>query len=181
MKFESQDLIQELVALTHQNLNDAEALKSMSVVALNKKASETSWSALECVEHLNRYGYFYMPEISKRIQEGNSSSASSVFKSGWLGNYFSNSMKPKAKLNTMKTFASMNPNGSNLDASVLDTFIDQQKTTLELLEMAREVDLTKIKTAISISKWIKLRLGDTFRVVIYHNQRHMQQALRAVT
>ncbi|RXM56703.1 hypothetical protein BOQ60_25350, partial [Chryseobacterium sp. CH1] len=31
------------------------------------------------------------------------------------------------------------------------------------------IDLEKTKTSISISKLIKLKLGDTFRFVIYHN------------
>ncbi len=44
-----------------------------------------------------------------------------------------------------------------------------------LLEQSRDTNLTKIKTSISISKWIKLRLGDTFRIVIYHNLRHITQ------
>ena len=47
---------------------------------------------------------------------------------------------------------------------------------LEVLEKSSTLNLSKIKTAISISNWIKLRLGDTFRVLIYHNYRHMVQA-----
>ena len=35
---------------------------------------------------------------------------------------------------------------------------------------------TKTKTAISISKLMKLRLGDTFRFVTAHNERHLLQA-----
>jgi uncharacterized protein (DUF2249 family) len=50
---------------------------------------------------------------------------------------------------------------------------------LELLEIARSKNLNRIRTSISISKLIKLKLGDTLRVVIYHNGRHLQQALRA--
>jgi len=46
------------------------------------------------------------------------------------------------------------------------------------LDVCAKVDIGKTKTAISISKWIKLKLGDTLRVVIYHNQRHMAQAKR---
>jgi hypothetical protein len=61
---------------------------------------------------------------------------------------------------------------------VITKFLDQQKQLLELLTKAQSVDLNKVKTSISISRWIKLRLGDTLRVVIYHNQRHMKQAGR---
>jgi hypothetical protein len=73
----------------------------------------------------------------------------------------------------------MDPVGSQLNKSVLTTFLKQQQELLRLLEQAKTVDLTRTKTSISISSWIKLRLGDTFRVVIYHNQRHMEQAERA--
>ncbi len=51
---------------------------------------------------------------------------------------------------------------------------------LDVLDMSKKVNLTKTKTGISISKWLKLRLGDTFRVVIYHNQRHILQAKKVL-
>ncbi|HIA10981.1 MAG TPA: DinB family protein [Flavobacteriales bacterium] len=89
-------------------------------------------------------------------------------------------MLPKEKLNKMKTFKSMNPIGSNLDKTVLEKFLSQQKTLLELLQQAEKVSLTKNKTGISISKWIKLKLGDTFRIVIYHNLRHVIQAEKVI-
>ncbi len=178
MKFNSEKLISDLVELTRKNLNIAENLKNKSVEELNRKSSPESWSSLECIEHLNRYGDFYMPEINSRISNSELNKVA-VFKSNWLGNYFSNMMKYREKLNSMKTLSSMNPKGSSLDKSVLDKFISQQKTTLELLDKARLVNLTKTKTSISISKWIKLRLGDTFRVVIYHNERHLVQAMKA--
>lgn len=180
MKFNSEQLISELVELTRQNLNVAENLSRRPLEELNKKSSLESWSALECIEHLNRYGDFYMPEINAKISSSKHPKHAD-FKSNWLGNYFSNTMKYKEKLNTMNTFKSMNPVGSQLDKSVLDKFISQQKTTLELLGKARAVSLTKTKTGITISSWIKLRLGDTFRVVIYHNERHLIQAQKALS
>lgn len=78
----------------------------------------------------------------------------------------------------MKTFQNMNPLNSKLDKKVIDEFINQQESLLRLLEESRKVSLNKTRTAISISKLIKLKLGDTFRFVIYHNQRHMVQAQR---
>ena len=176
---EAEVLINELVEITQQNMNDIQAFQSMTHQQLNLKASHDSWSILECIEHLNRYGDFYLPEIQSRLEKS-MHTASSIFKSGILGNYFAKSMLPKEKLNKMKTFASMNPNNSVLDRSVLDTFIHQQEKLLDLLLKAKETNLTKVKTSISISKWIKLRLGDTLRVVVYHNLRHIKQAKRVV-
>ena len=182
MKLDSTELINELSQLTIANKAKAEELLKYTEEELNKKASEQSWSALECIEHLNRYGDFYIPEISMKMEKSESKSQKSnaVFKSNWLGNYFSNSMKYKEKLNTMKTFSSMNPSGSSLKKSTLEKFISQQVDTIELLNRAKNINLTKTKTGITISQWIKLRLGDTFRVVIYHNERHLIQAEKAV-
>ncbi len=176
----SHDLIDQLVEITRQNLNAAQALKELPTENLTQKRDAKSWSALECIEHLNRYGDFYLPEIDQKMRNS-TFGYNPTFKTGWLGNYFAKSMLPKEKLNKMNTFASMNPINSSVSKSVLDTFIVQQEQILQLLSGAREADLTRLKTSISISKWIRLRLGDTFRVVIYHNLRHIQQAERAVS
>ncbi len=176
MKITNKELIQDLIKRTQDHLNQVEQYRQMELEDLNWKEHTEKWSVLECIEHLNRYGDFYIPEITQRIQNSSTTASNPTFKSGWLGNYFAESMLPKEKLNKMNTFKSMNPVGSQLDKSVLDKFIRQQKQLLDLLEKSRSLNLSKIKTAISISKWIKLRLGDTFRVVIYHNYRHMVQA-----
>jgi hypothetical protein len=179
MKIPSEALLVDLIARTKQLILEAELLKEKSEEDLNVKENSTSWSVLECLEHLNLYGKFYLPEIAKRISE-NRGKKESVFKSGWLGNYFANSMLPKATLNKMKTFQNMNPINSQLDKKVIDEFLSQQEQMLLLLDQARKISLNKTKTAISISKLIKLKLGDTFRIVIYHNQRHLIQAKRVL-
>lgn len=175
MNIVSTDLIQDLVERTRNNINAAERFDQLTFKTLNHKNNPDSWSVLECIEHLNRYGEFYIPEIKNQI-EASKYTATEKFKSGWLGNYFANSMLPKEKLKKIKTFKSMNPIGSDLNTAVLTQFIDQQHQLLDVLNRSKKVNLSKTKTGISISKWIKLRLGDTFRVVIYHNQRHIVQA-----
>jgi len=46
-------------------------------------------------------------------------------------------------------------------------------TQLQLLKNRTQV---KSKSDTMLSKFIVLRLGDAFRFVIYHNQRHVSQA-----
>lgn len=129
---------------------------------------------MECLEHLNLYGDFYLPEIEKVINNAKSKNEP-IFKSGILGNYFAGSMLPKAKLNKMKTFKDKNPLSSFLDNNTIDRFINQQIKMLDLLNQARSVSLNKEKTPITLTKLIKLKLGDTFRFVINHNIRHIKQ------
>ncbi len=176
MSISNQALIDDLVQRTKDVINDTTALQQLTFYELNWKADANQWSILECIEHLNRYGRFYLPEVRQRLENARSVAADHPFASGWLGDYFAKLMLPREQLNKMKTLPSMNPLGSNLDQSVLTIFQRQQKEWLDLLLEARTADLTRTKTAISISRFIKLRLGDTLRVVIYHNQRHLQQA-----
>lgn len=174
MKIKSEQLIRELLEITRKNINYAESLKVNSTKDLNWREGADRWSVLECLEHLNLYGDFYIPEIKKVIQT-NKTKPAPIFKSGLLGNYFAEGMLPKQGFKKMTTFKGKNPLGSNLNRKVIQRFINQQVEMTELLNKASSVDLNKVKTAISITRLLKLKLGDTFRVVINHNIRHMEQ------
>ncbi len=180
MTFDQNELIDDLVARCQKGQEGLERMKTASLESLNYKEDEKTWSVLECIEHLNRYGRFYLPEIDRRMQKGKDLKTTGSFKSGVLGNYFAKSVSPKETLNTMNTFSNMNPNNSDLGMETLEEFEGQLTEMIGLLEAARHLSLKRIKTAISISKVIKLRLGDTFRVVIYHNDRHLVQAKKAL-
>lgn len=172
-------LIRELRDYVESHMSLAKRWKQLSIDALNARPDAQAWSALECLEHLNLYGDFYLPELAKRIRNA-SRAGIHQFRPGLLGSYFANSMLPNEKLNRMKTFANKNPSGSALSIANVDRFIDQQSVLLELLQQAEHINLNRTKTAISISSVLKLKIGDTLRFVIYHNERHMQQALRAI-
>lgn len=175
MKVQNNLLIAELTEMTKAHLKRAQEYLALPIEKLNWKAHPEKWSVLECLEHLNLYGDFYLPEMQKRIKKAQQVPPTTLFKSGWLGNYFAKSMLPKEKLNTMNSPKNMDPIGSQLDKTHIERFLQQQETLLTILAQANTVDLTKTKTSISLASWIKLRLGDTLRVVIYHNERHLVQ------
>jgi hypothetical protein len=177
---QSEKLIQTLLEQTSQIINQSEKLKSYDLNTLTWKENEISWSILECLEHLNLYGDFYLPQIESKIE--NSTTKNDLeFKSGILGNYFAKSMLPKEKLNKMKTFKDKNPLNANLDKTVIDKFINQQIKLLDLLNQSRNVSLNKVKIQTSISSLIKLKLGDTFQFFINHIIRHLNQIDRIQT
>lgn len=175
MTIESEKLIQDLIERTRININQSEKFSTLSTEKLNFKNGQKSWSILECFEHLNLYGDFYIPEIKARI-ETSKTLPKTNFKSGVLGNYFAKSMLPKEKMNKMKTFKDKDPIGRVLDNTTIQRFISQQEQIINLLDKSRKIDLNKTKTSISITNLIRLKLGDTFRVVVYHNERHIEQA-----
>jgi hypothetical protein len=59
-------------------------------------------------------------------------------------------------------------------------FIQHQKELIGIVQKAANVSLRKVRIPISISKLIRLRLGDALMFVIYHNERHVQQVLSVI-
>ncbi|MGE0635087.1 MAG: DinB family protein [Bacteroidia bacterium] len=181
MQTTNTQLIDELLLIIETANSKAKQFKELTTTQLNYKKSPESWSILECLEHLNLYGDFYLPEIQKQVLKAEKAPANAVVKSGVLGNYFASSMKVKnGKVNKMKTFKDKNPLNSQLSVTTIDRFLKQQQLLASLLTQSKTIDLNKTKTAITISSLIKLRLGDTFRFLVYHIERHMQQAERVL-
>jgi hypothetical protein len=80
----------------------------------------------------------------------------------------------------MKASTNYGPDkGANVEA-VFKEFNKHQNKLLQLLEVARRRNLNSIRIPISISKFVRLKLGDTFRFLVAHEQRHMIQARNAI-
>jgi hypothetical protein len=154
----------------------------LSADQLNASPSPTSWSAAQCLEHLNIYGRHYLPEIKKAIEKGEHPTAK-TFKSGWLGDYFYRLMLPNTE-GVLKSKMSAPKNAippSQLDSrAVLAEFIEQQEQLLQLIDRARQVNLGTVRVPISLSKWVRLKLGDTFLFLVAHLERHVLQIERAL-
>ena len=174
MKIQQSKLLQELRNETAKAKLQLEEFKTYSTKKLNYKPSSYEWSILECIEHLNLYSKFYLPEIEKSLTNAKTEN-NLLFKSSFLGNYFVNMIKA-SNIKKIKTTKQMDVTGSNLNISTIHKFITQLEWLDSLLIKAENVDLIKVKTPISLTKLIKLRLGDTLRVLIYHNERHIIQA-----
>lgn len=181
MKQNTRLLIDELKNILLSSRQKVLAFAKYDVEVLNHKEDGGRWSVLECIEHLNLYGDFYLPEIEKSILNARTASGSS-FTTGVLGGYFAKLMKVGAdgKMTKMKSPGDKDPSKSELGAVVLDRFIKQTDMLLGLLDRAGRVDLQRAKTPITLSRWIRLRLGDTFRFNIFHIERHVLQAERAL-
>jgi hypothetical protein len=140
------------------------------------------WSITQILEHLNMYSRYYIPAIDRAITT-TPSTREAWFISGFWGNYFTNMMKPKNVFevkNKMGAMKSYSPENVYNPDTVINEFIQHQQRLLQLLELSRQKSLNGIKVPISISKMIKLKLGDTFRFFIAHEQRHFIQARNAL-
>jgi len=180
MQIENNQLIDDLLRRME---NCKRTVKKFEILPLNRLQFKNGerWSVLECIEHLNLYGDFYLVEIEKRIITNLRKNISTKFKSGILGNYFANLMEVKnGKITKMKSPKDKNPSNSHLSITTISRFLKQQERLVSLLNQCRSIDLTKTKAAISLTNLIKLRLGDTLRFYCYHIERHVFQAERAL-
>lgn len=186
-KFGTTVLLNELLQQVDELLRTTkEQLLTADKDILLRQPAPDKWSAAQCLDHLNGYARFYIPAMEKAIAGKLTGSfaptPSPVFKSGWLGNYFTNLMLPRAdghpgmKMQAPKAYRPL----ANLDAGqVVNEFIDWQERLKKVLEHGKMVNLESIRIPTTLGNWLKFSLGDTFRFVIAHEQRHMAQALRA--
>jgi DinB superfamily len=152
---------------------------------LAAKPSPEQWSAAQCLEHLNIYGRYYLPAIEKAIERAKQKGSSSAekFTPGWLGDYFAKLMRPKADgdlKSKMKSPKNAVPSPTPDPHAMLAEFIDQQEKLLQLLTLAADVNLNRVRIPISIAPWLRLKLGDTFLFFTAHIERHLLQAERAI-
>jgi hypothetical protein len=177
MKVKQDDLLNELIELTSKAILRTKEFKELSLQQLNFKATQSNWSILECIEHLNLYGKFYLPEIESALSVATTTELNNIYKSSFLGDFFVNSIRADNK-KKMKATKQMTPQSSELSYSTINIFLKQLEKFNLFLEQSRNRNLVKVKTSISLTKYLKLQLGDTLRFLVYHNDRHIIQAER---
>ena len=174
---ETQNLIPRLQENVQRIIETVETeLLPLGEHELNRKPAPEKWSVLECFEHLNRYNRFYNPELERAIEHKGKAAA---FRPGWLGNYFVQSVIPENE-KPIKTMGYLNPTGSRLSVSVLEEFLGHQRHLLELLTKAKGANLNRRAVRVEVFRLLRIKTGDAFRFIVTHQQRHLQQALRAV-
>ena len=176
----SQELLNQLEADTRAIILKVNQLLQEDPRVLSKKLSPENWSVAQIIEHLKSYGKYYLPEIKKGIEtvENTGAEAKENYQPGWLGNYFTKLMLPdkNGKITNRMQAPTDHWPAEDLDGpQVLNAFLEQQYQLLGYLESAKKINIGKVRIPISISRLIRLKLGDTFRFYIAHQQRHFIQ------
>jgi hypothetical protein len=181
-KFKSEELIDQLESDVRNLIAAAEHLMTADPVKLSYCPEEGKWSVAQVIEHMNMYSRYYLPLMEKSMVHI-TKDTNAWFIPGFFGNYLTNTMMPKNVYevkNRMKTSKNFTPERSvNVEAAFKE-FIQHQNKLLQLLEVARRRNLDTIRIPVTVSKFIRLKLGDAFRFLVAHEQRHMMQARNAI-
>jgi DinB superfamily len=177
------ELIDNLEGITIDNISIVEKkIRPLSEDQQNWKPNPSTWSLNEIFAHLNSYARFYHQAFETAIDSTKFKSPTKNFLSSPLGKAAWNSMKLGRAKNVKRKFKSPRSYNPSFSSEILvgkdwKDFIQHQNKLLDLFSKAKLVNIKRTKIPLSISKIIKFRLGDAFNFVVYHNERHVQQAL----
>ena len=132
----------------------------------------------QCFEHLLTSNKGYFPTI-----EGVIAGIKPTFWQrmpvlpGLAGKLLIKSLDPKStrKIKAPKKFQ---PAQSDISASVIDDFVDQQATIVEKMKATEHLDLENIIITSPVAAAITYSMMDAYRVIVVHERRHFEQARR---
>ena len=182
MKTSSTELLQRMQQELNTQRHLLEQLKVIENAALSSRPGENSWSAFECLAHLNSYAAHYNPAFLQSMYRAKERGwqPDPVFRGTWLGAYCIKSIHPEnrktSKLRTPARHNKLGVAGERKEFERLEKHLAEQE---QLLKQAGEINLNRCKVAIEIMPWLRLRLGDFFPFLIYHQTRHLHQAMEA--
>lgn len=184
-EIDSRQLCATLQQQVRSMIQEVEALEKLGSEKLNKQPGPGAWSIAQVLEHLNSYNRYYLPHINEALQKAriNKLPQTSKYIPGFFGNYFTKMMQPAAPGKQLKKYKAPKdhtpPVQQNVE-QVLKEFSQEQQRLIQLLEQSVLSDLGKVKVPISISRFIRLKLGDTLRFLIAHQLRHFEQIRRTL-
>lgn len=145
------------------------------------RPNDKTWSIAKCLAHLNAYYSFYIPVFKERIKNTRFRTPGQYFVSSPLGTASILAVKLGKVKNVkrrLKAAKDYNPliNATLPTENAVHEFLAYQDEMQKLIADSRFINVRKAKCTLAVTSLIKLRLGDAFQVVVYHNERHIEQA-----
>lgn len=171
-----EDLTVRLAALAPLARREFEGLSDEQ---FNWKPAADSWSIAQCLLHLVKTNKAYFP-IYDRLASG-SYAPNFWERRGWFGtfwkNFFVNGVDPK-NVKKMKAPSSINPVQSHIDKSILDKLEEQNGKVTGYYDKLRGPELEQTIVSSPFATFIVYPAACTFDIIVLHEERHIQQALR---
>jgi uncharacterized damage-inducible protein DinB len=154
--------------------------QNLPTEALLQPGSNNGWSIAQCFAHLNSYADFYIPRITKAMDNAPSANEVCNFRHRLLGRYFISSMDPDLSKKKFKAMKKHLPAAGADPHHEVARFIAHLENLLALSRKAREKKLERTSVSTSIASWLKINAGDALAFLIVHNKRHLKQARQLV-
>lgn len=177
-KIYNKDLTTDLIERNQKIAIEAEKLKKLDITTLRISPAKGKWSILQCFGHMNIVYEIYLRNIQYSLEKSKAKHvpSSGFYIPGYFGNKFYLTMLPaKAgkKKKSMKTLKKFVP---EMNEKAIDDFLSHHSIFTELIRLIPGQNLGKTKAASAIGRIIRFKLGDIYRIITAHNERHIIQA-----
>jgi hypothetical protein len=156
-----------------------ELTRGLNESQFNWRPAPDEWSIEECLAHLTMVGHWELRAIEEAIERGRSRgmTGSGPLHYGTIERFIIDMSGPsgKRKFPAPKPFVPLH--GQPVTA-ILPTFLHVQDMFQLQMQRAAGLDLSRIKVATPISRFLKMSLGATFAQATAHERRHIEQARR---
>ena len=177
----------ELIPQLREKLKDQMALiqdeiEKIPSDSLNFRSAKGKWSTLECIDHLNMVFDLYIPRIERKLNKRNLKEKDS-YSTGFFGDRMVSSMEPqKGEIKyPMKTFGNLKPERSPRNKKEVIRQFKEYINQLDIfLEQSEKLDLGTIRIKSAVGNILRFKLGDCYRFLIAHNERHLLQAKKVL-
>ncbi len=162
--------------------NEANRLNRLDSQLLNTSPAEGKWTANQCFEHLNLTLKYYLTSINKGLHKAKNSNInpSKNYKPGFIGNWFYHKMMPitsTSKSSKIKTFRKLQP--APYEESI-SKFLEVHNQFIQFIKEIPNQNLEKARVVSLAGPIMKFKLGDAYRIVTAHNERHLLQSQNVI-
>lgn len=162
------------------NQQAARMFGSLNASQLNWRADPKSWSIAQCLDHLIVSNTAYFSMFRKLIESTYEPSfwAKVSPLSGFIGRWFAENLGPvvKTKMNAPPAFR---PAQSSIRPNIVSDFINHNDQLLGMIAKLERVPMDTILTSPAMGL-ITYSLEHCIQLLIRHEQRHLQQAIRVL-
>lgn len=156
-------------------------VENVEGIALNTPEAQGKWHMLQCIEHMSRATEVYVNNVADKLSSGTLPTASQQYKGHWKGRMFAKMNAPKEGdviPMKVKTFKRMEPPHELDSQMVITRFHNIHEELIAVVNKSRSVNIDKVKVATALGPMVKLRVGDAYRFILAHTQRHLVQLER---
>jgi hypothetical protein len=170
----------ELIAGVENNSANARAkFGALSKEQLNWKPSAESWSVGQCFDHLIKGDEGLLEKILPVIEGRHKTTFFErlPFLPKFFGGFLLKAVAPENP-KKMKNPAVIDPAQSDIEAGVVEKYLDIQKKASAAMQLSGNIDLEKAIMTSPVASFITYSVMDGYRVIVTHDKRHLLQAER---
>ena len=178
MEYQKADLPGLVAAIRNIAAEAKSTFGELSPSQLNWKPSAERWSVAQCFDHLLNSNKGYFPVIDDVLAGKKQTFWQSMPVLPRLGGKFLLKFVDPASTRKVKAPKRFEPAQSDISASVINDFIEQQTKIAGKMQETGHLDLKRIVITSPAASAITYSLMDAYRIIVSHEHRHFQQAKR---